>query len=137
MEIDLPVLERIMAQALESYIPAEVSIHSEYNLFTWIPLIALLIPVFSMFRLAKFNLDTRQSDSFIGVPTPANTLFFASIPLILIQFSSATSTFDQWIFQLFLNPWFLIFSSIVMSILLISELPPIRTQIQIVWLERQ
>ncbi len=123
MEIDLPVLERIMAQALESYIPAEVNIHSEYNLFTWIPLIALLIPVFSMFRLAKFNLDTRQSDSFIGVPTPANTLFFVSIPLILIQFSSAKSAFDQWIFQLFLNPWFLIFSSIVMSILLISELP--------------
>jgi CDP-diacylglycerol--serine O-phosphatidyltransferase len=123
MEIDLPVLDRIMSQELDFYIPAEVNMPLEYNLFTWVPLIALIIPVFSMFRLAKFNLDTRQSNSFIGVPTPANTLFFASIPLILIQFSSATTSFDQWIFQLFLNPWFLIVSCIGMSILLVAELP--------------
>jgi CDP-diacylglycerol--serine O-phosphatidyltransferase len=35
--------------------------------------------------LAKFNIDTRQSDSFIGLPTPANCLFIMSIPLILQQ----------------------------------------------------
>ena len=45
--------------------------------------IALLIPVFALFRLAKFNLDTRQTSSFIGLPTPAMTLFFAAIPLLV------------------------------------------------------
>ena len=35
-----------------------------------------------MFRLAKFNIDTRQSTSFIGLPTPANTLFIVSLPLV-------------------------------------------------------
>ncbi len=44
----------------------------------FIPYTAFIIPVFSALRLAKFNLDTRQSVSFIGLPTPANALFFAS-----------------------------------------------------------
>jgi len=49
----------------------------------YFPLIALIIPVLSMFRLAKFNIDTRQSDSFIGVPTPLNTLFLSFFPLLM------------------------------------------------------
>ena len=49
------------------------------------PYFALLIPVCSAFRLAKFNLDIRQEEYFIGLPTPANAIFFASFPLILMQ----------------------------------------------------
>ncbi|HEX7411488.1 MAG TPA: CDP-alcohol phosphatidyltransferase family protein, partial [Bacteroidales bacterium] len=49
------------------------------------PYLAFLITVFSALRLAKFNIDTRQSDSFIGLPTPANALFIASLPMILLQ----------------------------------------------------
>jgi CDP-diacylglycerol---serine O-phosphatidyltransferase len=45
----------------------------------WLPYIALMIAVFSALRLAKFNIDTRQTDSFIGVPTPANALFLTSL----------------------------------------------------------
>lgn len=48
-----------------------------------LPFLAFLIPVFSAIRLAIFNIDTRQSDSFIGLPTPANTILIASFPLIL------------------------------------------------------
>jgi CDP-diacylglycerol--serine O-phosphatidyltransferase len=47
------------------------------NLF--LPYIAFLIPVFSALRLAKFNIDTRQTSSFIGLPTPANAIFIASL----------------------------------------------------------
>ena len=50
---------------------------------SYIPFIAFLIPVFSALRLAKFNTDHRQSDYFIGIPTPANAIFISSIPLIL------------------------------------------------------
>jgi len=46
---------------------------------SWISYIALMIAVFSAIRLAKFNVDTRQTDSFIGVPTPANALFLTSL----------------------------------------------------------
>jgi CDP-diacylglycerol--serine O-phosphatidyltransferase len=41
--------------------------------------------------LAKFNIDTRQSVSFIGLPTPANTIFFTAFPLILAQVPNANS----------------------------------------------
>ncbi|GAB4023495.1 CDP-diacylglycerol--serine O-phosphatidyltransferase [Spirosoma koreense] len=43
---------------------------------------AFLIAVLSALRLAKFNIDTRQSDRFIGVPTPANTILIAAFPLM-------------------------------------------------------
>ncbi len=46
---------------------------------SWLSYIALMIAVFSAFRLAKFNVDTRQADTFIGVPTPANALFLTSL----------------------------------------------------------
>ncbi|MEI6455028.1 MAG: CDP-diacylglycerol--serine O-phosphatidyltransferase [bacterium] len=47
------------------------------------PWFAMLIPLCSAFRLAKFNIDLRQETNFIGLPTPANALFFASIPMIV------------------------------------------------------
>lgn len=46
---------------------------------SYVPFIGLLIAAFSALRLAKFNLDTRQATSFIGLPTPANALFWAAL----------------------------------------------------------
>lgn len=54
--------------------PAALSAVSAY-----IPYLAFVMAAFSALRLAKFNLDERQSTSFIGLPTPANTLFWASL----------------------------------------------------------
>lgn len=59
----------------ESY---TVFIGSDLNILAYI---AFLIPLFSALRLAKFNIDTNQTDTFIGLPTPANALFFISIPI--------------------------------------------------------
>lgn len=50
---------------------------------SYVSLLGLLITLASAYRLAKFNIDTRQTDSFIGLPTPANTLLILSLPLIL------------------------------------------------------
>jgi CDP-diacylglycerol--serine O-phosphatidyltransferase len=75
--------------------------------------LAFLIPIFSAIRLAKFNNDVRQSDSFIGVPTPANAIFICSIPLIL-EYSNI---------KFVLNPYVLIIITIVFSLLLVSEIP--------------
>lgn len=50
-------------------------------LHTYLPYAAFLIAAFSALRLAKFNLDERQSTSFIGLPTPANALFWGSFVL--------------------------------------------------------
>lgn len=45
----------------------------------YIPFLAYLIAVFSALRLAIFNLDERQTEEFIGIPTPANALFWGSL----------------------------------------------------------
>ncbi len=89
----------------------------------YLPFIAFIIPLFSALRLAKFNIDTRQTDSFIGVPTPANTILIASLPL-MIGFKKG-----MWILEveehlrIFVHPYSLVVISIVMSFLLISEIP--------------
>lgn len=57
--------------------------NTKVNAVTNLSYVALIIPVFSAIRLARFNNDTRQTDTFIGLPTPANAIFFASIPLII------------------------------------------------------
>lgn len=86
------------------------------------PFVALLIPFFSLFRLAKFNLDTRQTESFIGLPTPANTLFFMSYPLVasysMMDISEITG-FTRFMF----HPLSISVTILVMSLLLISEIP--------------
>lgn len=83
----------------------------------WIVYVAFLIPVFSAIRLAKFNNDNRQTSSFIGLPTPANAILICSFPLILAF--TRSSQFQQII----LNPFFLVIMSVVMSILLVAEIP--------------
>lgn len=77
----------------------------------------LIIPVFSALRLAKFNIDTRQTDSFIGLPTPANALFIAALALITEH--GKYETLDAFILQ----PIVLLFVTVLMSFLLVSELP--------------
>ena len=48
-----------------------------------LPYFGFLITLASAYRLANFNIDTRQTSGFIGLPTPANTMFILSLPLIL------------------------------------------------------
>jgi CDP-diacylglycerol--serine O-phosphatidyltransferase len=48
-----------------------------------IPYLGFIITMGSCYRLAVFNIDTRQTNSFIGLPTPANALFILSLPLVL------------------------------------------------------
>lgn len=55
----------------------------ENSASTLVPYVAILIAVFSGLRLAKFNNDDRQTDTFYGLPTPANALFIGSLPLLI------------------------------------------------------
>ena len=82
--------------------------------FGWlIALSAYVIAVFSGLRLAKFNIDTRQSDSFIGLPTPANAIFITSLAFISLSDNHFLT-----------DSIFLLLSvTIVFSLLLVAELP--------------
>jgi CDP-diacylglycerol--serine O-phosphatidyltransferase len=86
------------------------------------PFFALFIPFMSMFRLAKFNIDTRQTESFIGLNTPTCTIFFTTFPLILMKDFKSTGYQDAWINFIF-QPGFFISLIGIVSILLISEIP--------------
>lgn len=84
--------------------------------YTMAPFMAFLIPVLSAFRLAKFNVDTRQTDSFMGLPTPANSLFIGSLPFII---SGSFALQLPW-----LNNYYILLGiTILFSILLVIELP--------------
>jgi CDP-diacylglycerol---serine O-phosphatidyltransferase len=92
--------------------------------------LAFLITLFSALRLAKFNNDTRQSDSFIGVPTPANSILICSLPLVLqsvgydnFDFAGSESILRLGYIGMVMHPFTLIGITLVMSYLLISELP--------------
>jgi len=73
---------------------------------------ALLVPILSAFRLAKFNIDTRQSHSFIGLPTPANGLFLASVYFAIQQGYVGN-----------IHPAILSVLTLIFAILLVSPLP--------------
>ncbi len=94
-----------------------------YNLTpeTWfmgaVPYIGFIITLASAYRLAKFNIDTRQTDSFIGLPTPANALLILSIPMIIYN-----STFEG-VSDFLSNPYVLLIITLISSYLLNAELP--------------
>lgn len=76
----------------------------------------VLIPPFSVYRLAKFNLDTRQAHSFIGLPTPANALFWVALVLC---YHYAHAAF----LQLWASPVLLALCAVILSVLLVTEIP--------------
>ena len=86
------------------------------------PYFALLIPVCSAFRLAKFNIDILQEEHFIGMPTPANAIFFASIPLVLFYQPNQLSLIPLDFFHdFFANSRVLAILTVLFSYLLISD----------------
>ena len=76
-------------------------------------IIAFLLPIFSAIRLARFNIDKRQCNSFIGLPTPAAAIFVAALPLI--------AKYQQ--LSMFTDFRFLIATSVVLPLLLVTKIP--------------
>ena len=87
----------------------------DVNLF---PMLAFILAAFAAVRLAKFNIDTRQSTSFIGLPVPAVGLFIASLPFMLFGIENGSL-----LHQIVMNPYFLLAMVAIFSWLMISEVP--------------
>lgn len=83
----------------------------------YLPYFGFIITLGSCYRLANFNIDTRQSDSFIGLPTPANAIFILSLPLILKNSDSLL------VLEIVSNQWILLFVSILSAFILNAEIP--------------
>jgi len=76
---------------------------------------SLLFPVFSAFRLARFNVDTRQEFHFRGLPTPAASLLVASLDAP----GGLSSLFGAWI----MHPLLLLSLGLILCILMVSDVP--------------
>lgn len=93
------------------------SVDDYFSVNCILPLAGFLITLGSCYRLAKFNIDTRQTDSFIGLPTPANALFILSLPLII------TSTEVLLLKEALTNTYVLIALSVLSVYMLNAEIP--------------
>lgn len=117
----------ILGSASAAIVPAELS-YPQWALL----LSAFIIPIFSALRLAKFNIDTRQSTSFIGVPTPANAMFWASLPLVM-HFGNYPSI-EAWL----ANPFVLLAAILLTSYMLVTEIPMFALKVKsLAWKENQ
>jgi CDP-diacylglycerol--serine O-phosphatidyltransferase len=83
----------------------------------YIPFLGFIITLGSCYRLANFNIDTRQTDSFIGLPTPANSLFILSLPLV-IKFSDSLL-----MLEILTNQWVLLLITLCSAYILNAEIP--------------
>jgi len=81
-----------------------------------LPFLGLLITLASAYRLATFNISTNQSDSFIGLPTPANALLILSFPLIMEYQNNDIMN------SIILNKWFLIGVTLISCYLLNAKI---------------
>ena len=94
----------------------------DVNLF---PMLAFFIAVFAAVRLAKFNIDTRQSESFIGLPVPAVGLFIASLPFLIFTIGN-----DTVVYSIVMNPYFMVAMIALFGWLMVSEVPFFSFQIK-------
>ena len=115
------VMFQLLKKALPGEDPSDLVWTDADSWWDWnfpaLALFGLLIAGASGYRLAKFNVDERQTDSFIGLPTPANALLILSLPLIL-AFQP-----NPWAVDLILNEWFLIGLTILSCFMLNAEIP--------------
>lgn len=96
---------------------SSANINDNSSVFLYAITLAAIIPLFSVFRLAKFNIDTRQNNSFRGLPTPASAIFFASLVIIVLNLNSSLIT------NIILNTYVLTGIIIADALLMICDLP--------------
>ena len=101
------------------------SLLAKTNSYEFLPFIAFLIPVFSALRLAKFNIDDRQTTSFIGMPTPANAIFWGGLAF----------SYHTFLTQ---NIWILLVLTVLFSYLLVAEIPMFALKVKnLAWKDNQ
>jgi CDP-diacylglycerol--serine O-phosphatidyltransferase len=84
---------------------------------SYLPFLGFIITLGSCYRLANFNIDIRQTNSFIGLPTPANTLFIMSLPLVVLYSDSLI------VLEILTNQGVLLLITVFSAYILNAEIP--------------
>lgn len=121
------LLERTLHEDWKNGLSCEIGnwvVFEETGMLHWsgvnihlLPFVGLLLTLAAAYRLANFNIDERQTSSFIGLPTPAMTLFILSLPLILAYGDNVVVN------NLILNKYSLVIITLVFSVLMNAEIP--------------
>jgi CDP-diacylglycerol--serine O-phosphatidyltransferase len=84
LELD-SLADMVTSGLVPGYVMFSMLSNSQHEISThfMLPYLGFIITMGSCYRLAVFNIDTRQTNSFIGLPTPANALFILSLPLVI------------------------------------------------------
>jgi len=111
--------DMVTSGVVPGYVMFSMFTNSAHELGTnpMIPFLGFIVTLGSCYRLANFNIDTRQTDSFIGLPTPANALFILSLPLV-IKFSDSLI-----ILEILTNQWILLVITLCSAYVLNAEIP--------------
>lgn len=94
-----------------------LTLQSPFSLDYALAFSGFLVTLGSCYRLANFNIDTRQTDSFIGLPTPANALFILSLPLVVVHSDSL------FLLEMATTFWVLLLIAIASAYILNAEIP--------------
>jgi CDP-diacylglycerol--serine O-phosphatidyltransferase len=84
-----------------------------------VPFLGFIITLGACYRLANFNIDTRQTDSFIGLPTPANAIFIISLQIVLDMYADSSLI----ILELLTNQWVLLLITLGSAYIMNAEIP--------------
>ena len=91
--------------------------NKNYSTLNYLPYVGFIITLGACYRLAKFNIDERQTDSFIGLPTPANALFITSLPLIIVNFTNTI------VAEYLCNNWVLLTITLLSTYIMNADIP--------------
>lgn len=105
----------VMYLMMRGVVESTILYDNDYSYY--LPFLGFIITLGSCYRLAKFNVDTRQTSSFIGLPTPANALFILSLPLVL------NKTDYGFIIEGLNSFWVLLILTVLSAFMLNAEIP--------------
>jgi CDP-diacylglycerol--serine O-phosphatidyltransferase len=110
--------DMVTSGVVPGFVMFKMMAHSDsFGIESYFPYLGFVITLGACYRLAKFNIDERQSDSFIGLPTPANALFFMSLPLINLSF------YDDNFAGMIYNNWVLVGFTFLSAYIMNAEIP--------------
>ena len=110
--------DMVTSGVVPGYVMFKLLERSHFSGFeTYLPFLGFIITLGACYRLAKFNIDERQSDSFIGLPTPANALFFTSLPILPHVLHDSFGLFFSY------NIWTLIVLTLLSAYVMNAEIP--------------
>jgi CDP-diacylglycerol--serine O-phosphatidyltransferase len=113
--------DMVTSGVVPGYVMYSMFVNSGHQLGAnpYVPFLGFIVTLGSCYRLANFNIDTRQTDSFIGLPTPANALFIISLQVVLDMYADSSLL----ILEILTNQWILLVITLFSAYILNAEIP--------------